>query len=317
MTEVQGPDFFIVGAPKCGTSSMHQYLAQHPQIFMPTVKDVPFFGSDLEHTIPKAATNQEEYLSWFASAPTGARVGDSATQYMQSVRAASEIAKWRPDASIIVMLRDPVDLMFSLHSHNIWMTEENILDFESALAAEPDRRRGRRRIPESCNIPATLWYRDVAALGDQLARYLEVFGRDRVHVILLDELRQDARTAVDHTLEFLGLSTDVELALEVINSRRAPRSLRIQAFLQQPPPTLERAFHAVTPSVLHERVLPFLNQFNETRRRGEQMNTDLRARLGAELRPQVDRLEELLGRDLSDWCAVPQPSRPSGRVAEA
>ena len=93
---MRGPDFFVVGAPKCGTSSMHRYLTQHPQIFLPKIKDVPFFGSDLEHTIRGAAADRDEYLSWFAGAPTGVRIGDSCTQYMQSVKAASEIADWRP-----------------------------------------------------------------------------------------------------------------------------------------------------------------------------------------------------------------------------
>ena len=211
------------------------------------------------------------------------------------------------------MLRDPVDLMFSLHSHNIWMTDEDILDFESAIAAEPDRRQG-RRIPAHCNIPATLWYRDVAALGDQLARYLEVFGREKVHVILLDELRDDARGVVDRALRFLGLSTEVELDLDdVVNSRRAPRSIRLQTFLQQPPASLERAYRAVTPGVLHERLLPFVNRFNETRRLGDRMSVELRSQLGAELRPQVDRLESLLNRDLSDWCSSRRLSELSGR----
>ena len=150
-----GPDFFIVGAPKCGTSSMHQYLRQHPDLYLPELKDVPFFGSDLENTIPHVPADHAEYLAWFSDAPTNARVGDSCTLYMQSRKAAEDIASWRPDASIVVMLRNPVDLMFSLHSHNIWMTDEDILDFDAAMAAEPDRLDG-RRIPPLCNYPAGL-----------------------------------------------------------------------------------------------------------------------------------------------------------------
>ena len=164
------PDFFIVGAPKCGTSSLHQYLRQHPDVFLPAHKDVPYFGSDLQHSIPTAPSSLEDFLSWFAPAPAGARIGDSCTLYMQSRRAAAEIAQRSPDASIIVMLRDPVDLIFSLHSHDISMTEEDVLDFETAVAAEPEQRDG-MRVPKRCRFPQGLWYRDVAALGDRLARY--------------------------------------------------------------------------------------------------------------------------------------------------
>ncbi|HZU60018.1 MAG TPA: sulfotransferase [Solirubrobacteraceae bacterium] len=299
------PDFFIVGAPKCGTSSLHQYLRRHPDAFLPEQKDVPYFGSDLEHTFPNAPADLADYLALFQDAGTARRIGDSCTLYMQSRRAAEEIAAWRPDASIIVMLRDPVDLMFSLHSHNIWMTEEDILDFQSALAAEPQRRRG-ERIPARAAYPAGLWYTDVAALGDQLERYMACFPPEQIHVILMDDLRRDVNGVVGETLQFLGLSTDVDLDVDrVVNRRRAPRSLRLQALLQDPPAGLERAFRALTPSRLHGRVLPFLNRFNETPQTRQSLSPELRARLAKELRPQVEKLEALLGRDLSGWRAEP------------
>jgi hypothetical protein len=295
-----GPDFFIVGAPKCGTSSMHQYLRQHPDLYLPELKDVPFFGSDLENTIPNAPRDQAEYLAWFSDAPTNARVGDSCTLYMQSRKAAEDIASWRPDASIVVMLRNPVDLMFSLHSHNIWMTDEDILDFDAAMAAEPDRLDG-RRIPPLCNYPAGLRYRDVASLGDQLARYFEAFPRENVHVVTFDEFREDTRGVVDGTLEFLGVSSGVDLDLGIVNSRRAPRSLPLQRFLQQPPPALERAYRALTPRSMHGQLLPFLNRFNETKSDRQTLSPELRRRLTIEMEPQVRKLEGLLGRDLAGW----------------
>ena len=299
----RGPDFFIVGAPKCGTSSLHQYLRQHPDLYLPDLKDVPFFGSDLEHTVPNAPADRREYVAWFSEAPTSARVGDSCTLYMQSRKAAEEIANWRPDAAIIVMLRDPVDLMFSLHSHNIWMTDEDILDFESAIAAEPDRRNG-RRIPPLCNYPAGLWYRDVASLGDQVARYFEVFPRENIHVINCDEFRQNARSVVDQTLEFLEVTTEVELDLDIVNSRRAPRSLPIQRFLQQPPAGLERPYRAVTPRSWHGQLLPFLNRFNETKRARQTFSPELRRQLKLEMKPQVKKLEGIVGEDLTGWLPV-------------
>jgi hypothetical protein len=282
---------------------MHQYLAQHPDVFLPAIKDIPFFGSDLEHTFPNAAREMSEYLALFSGAQAEQRVGDSCTLYMQSRRAAEEIATYRPDASIIVMLRDPVDLIFSMHSHNIWMTEEDILDFEAAMAAEPLRRQG-QLIPAKANYPAGLWYTDVAALGDQLERYLAAFGRRQVHVILMDDLRRDVRGVVLEVLQFLDLSTDVELDLErVVNRRRAPRSLRVQRFLQEPPTSLERAFRALTPAALHGRLLPFVNRFNETSNSPQRLSPELSVQLRREMRPQVEKLEAILDRDLRGWYA--------------
>jgi hypothetical protein len=290
---------------------MHQYLGQHPDVFLPARKDVPFFGSDLQHAFPDAAQDMREYLALFSGARTERRIGDSCTLYMQSRRAAAEIAAWRPDASIIVMLRDPVDLMFSLHSHNIWMGEEEIQDFEEALCAGPARRQG-RRIPNRARYPAGLWYRDAASLGDQFERYAAAFPREQIHVILLDDLRRDAGGVVRETLAFLGLSNDVELNTErVVNSRRAPRSLRIQRLLQAPPPSLERGFRKLAPSALHGRVLPFLNRFNQTSRSPQTLSRELRRELSRQMRPQVEKLEGLLGRDLSCWY-----SEESGAAAQ-
>lgn len=293
----RGPDFFIVGAPKSGTSAMHQYLRQHPALYLPDRKDVPFFGSDLDHTVPGAPASLAEYLSWFSDAPRNVRLGDSCTLYMQSRRAAEEIARWRPEASIIVMVRDPVDLMVSLHSQNVWMTEEDILDFETAVMAEDERRAG-RRIPALCNFPAGLWYRDVAALGDQLARYFAAFPRENVHVVVFDEFRRNTQQAVGRTLEFLGVSHKVPLELDIVNARRAPRSVAVQRFLQQPPPALERAFDTVVPRRLQGRLLPFLTKFNEAQGAQQTLSDEVSARLRSEMRPQVERLEALLGQGL-------------------
>lgn len=299
------PEFFIVGAPKCGTSSLHHHLRAHSSVFLGQRKDVPYFGSDLEHSIPGASRNREDYLAAFASAPANALIGDSCTLYMQSRRAAGEIAQWRPGARIVVMLRDPIELIISLHSHNIWMGEEDILELVPALAAEADRRAG-RRIPSDNHFPAGLLYRDVAALGDQLERYMRAFSRDQVHVILFEELRADTAGTVERTLEFLGVEERVELDLSPVNVRREPRSLRLQSFLQQPPPGLERLFQAVTPRSLHGRVLPWVGRLNERPGAKPVLDSMIRAELAEELRPQVDKLERLLGQDLGEWCSSPR-----------
>ncbi len=296
-----GPEFFIVGAPKCGTSSLHRHLGAHTTVFLPDRKDVPYFGSDLEHTIPGAPRSLGDYLRPFADAPPGALVGDSCTLYMQSRRAAAEIAAYRARARVIVMLRDPVELIVSLHSHNIWMGEEDILDLADALAAEPDRRAG-RRIPPRCNYPAGLFYRDVAAIADQLERYLQALPREQVHVILFDDLRADTAATVERTLQFLGVDERAQLDLAPVNARRQPRSLRVQSFLQQPPLGLERAFQALAPRSLHGRVLPWLNRFNGQRGRRQVLDPMLRSELERELRPQAERLQEMLQRDLA-WCS--------------
>src|SRR5438093_448879 len=139
------PDFFIVGAPKCGTTAMYAYLRQHPQIFMPFHKEPLFFGSDL--TTRYGRMSLEEYLALFADASRGQRIGEASAWYLYSATAAAEIKAFAPDAQIVVMLRDPVEVMRAQHSQLLFNMQETLTSFAEALAAEADRRAGRRLPP--------------------------------------------------------------------------------------------------------------------------------------------------------------------------
>jgi hypothetical protein len=106
------PDFFIVGAPKSGTTAMYFYLKQHPEIFMPERKELHFFGSDF--FAPHFVRDLKDYLKFFEGADNKKRIGEASPWYLYSKRAAFEIKEFNPDADIIIMLRNPVDMMYSL-----------------------------------------------------------------------------------------------------------------------------------------------------------------------------------------------------------
>ncbi len=295
------PTFFIVGAPKCGTSSLHQALRRHPDAWLPERKDVPFFGSDLVLRMPEAPQTTDQYLAQFEPAGAARAIGESCTEYMQSRLAAKEIANAYPDARIIISLRDPVDLVYSLYNHNIWMTEEDILSFEDALEAEDERRAG-TRIPRECRFVNGLFYRDAVQLADQLTRYLDAFPQEQVHVVNFDRFRADPEGVVQDVLQFLDLDYRSGLALETVNARKAPRSNRVQKLIQQPPEVLERAYHALTPRAFDGKLAALATRLNKSSKRPPSADGEVLRRLDAELRPQVDELERLLGWDLSSWC---------------
>src|SRR6266545_5937438 len=129
------PDFFIVGAPKCGTTALNDYLKDHPEIFISARKELHFFGSDLVFRGPRRITEQE-YLSFFAPARHEKRLGEASVWYLYSQQAAAEIKAFSPAARIIIMLRNPVDMMYSLHSQRLYNGRETISDFAKALATE-------------------------------------------------------------------------------------------------------------------------------------------------------------------------------------
>ena len=299
MAAVTRPDFFIVGAPKTGTTSLHLYLRQHPAVFMPEVKEVKYFGTDRQprHT-PKLTL--DEYLALFRDARPGQRVGEASVGYLRSTTAAREIAEFAPDAQAIVMLRDPVEVMHALHSELVFLGVEDLADFGEAVAAEPDRRAG-HRIPANINNPRGLFYREAVAFSEQLQRFFDALGRDRVHVIVYDDFKADTAAAVRGTFRFLGVDDDFAPSLEVANPAKVARSRALQRVLSSPPDWMRSALRRLMPRTTRKRLYRGAMRLNARAQARQAMDPELRARLTAELAPEVERLGTLIGRDLAHW----------------
>jgi hypothetical protein len=291
------PDFFIVGAPKSGTTAMYEYLRSHPDLFLPARKELRFFGRDLEIR-DREPLSTEQYLAYFAAAPPGARIGTAYVWYLFSASAAREIAELNPDARIIAMLRDPVDMLPALHGEHLANGNEDIVDFTAALDAEPDRRAG-RRIPPHAHLPQGLWYSQVPRYAEQLERYFEVFGRDRVHVIVFDDFAADPGAAYRETLRFLGVASDHRpAAFEVVNPSRRVRSERIRHFLARPPRPLRLLIHHLVPAGLRRAAYERAKRANVVVTPRAPLPDATRRRLQARFAPEIDRLSALLERDL-------------------
>src|SRR5579864_2296553 len=210
------PDFYLVGAPKCGTTALYDFLRQHPEIFLPSTKELLFFGSDLSYP---TRLSEKDFLAHYADRRGERRVGASHTAYLQSVRAAEEIRARRSDADILVMVRNPLEMLPSWHSELLLETIEDIEDLEGALDAENDRRQGLRlnRAARNSYVEA-LYYSEVAAFSYQVERYLDVFSAAHVHVILHDDLRRDPEGTYRAALAFLGVDDTFTPMFAVLNA---------------------------------------------------------------------------------------------------
>jgi hypothetical protein len=293
------PDFFIVGAPRCGTTAMYEYLRQHPQVFMPEHKEPMYFGADL--TQLHARLSDEDYLRLFADAKPGQRVGEASTWYLYSRQAAREIRDFAPNAQIVIMLRNPVDVMYSLHRELVFYSGEVIRDFEEALAAEEDRKQGRRIGPS--RRPEALFYRETVRFADQVERYLATFGADAVKVILYDDFVADTAGAYADLLRFLSVDDSFRPEFVRVNESKLPRNPRFQALVVRPPGPLARLVPALRRFELAHRLRAAILALNSRAERRPAMDPALRRRLTLELTPEVERLGELIGRDLSAWLA--------------
>ena len=289
------PDFFIVGAPKCGTTSLNDYLKQHPDIFMPDTKEPHFFGKDLYS--PFFVRDLDAYLSLFSSAGTKKRAGDASVWYLYSRTAAAEIKEFCPSAGIIIMLRNPVDMIYSLHSQRLWNGNEDIDDFEQALQAEEDRKRG-LRLPKQPYLIEGLFYRETAKYADQVKRYIDLFGREQVHIIIFEDFRSDTKKSFTETLRFLGVSPVFKPLFSVSNPNKKARSKMLRDMLKRPPEPVRRLAKLVLPRSARDSIREELAGFNTLHTARAPLSDDLKKRLQDEFRPDIEKLGIYIGRDL-------------------
>jgi hypothetical protein len=294
------PDFFIVGAPKSGTTAMYEYLRHHPDLFLPETKELRFFGSDLIiRDRPKRALG--EYLSFFAGAKASQQIGTAYVWYLFSQTAAAEIAAFAPNARIVIMLRQPADMLYSLHSEHLSNGNEDLHSFEEALAAEANRRAG-RRIPRHAHLPQGLLYSDTAKYAEQVQRYFTVFGRDRVHVILYDDFADDTAGSYRETLRFLQVRHDFTLPrFEVINPNKRVRSEAVRHLLARPPQLPRRMIRAAVPSMVRRAIYELAKRLNATTPERPPLADETRQYINGMFREEVERLGDLLGRNLAHW----------------
>ena len=308
------PDFFVVGAFKSGSTALYEQLRRHPQIFMPFHKEPLYFGDDLTRRYGRMS--EADYLRLFKGAKKGQRVGEASTWYLYSTSAAREIKDFSPDAQVMVVLRNPVDVMYAQHNQLIFNVIEDIPDFAEALAAEPDRRAGKRIPPGPINVE-NLFYRHSVHFAEQLERYFEVFGRDRVHVMLTDDMRRDGAGVVRGALEFLGVDPSLAAAPPNSNENRRVRSPMVQRLIFAPKLLLPLApFLRRFPAVRAARTK--MLELNSQAKPRPPMDPELRRQLIQEFTPEIERLGKLIDRDLLSWTQVP-PASPSnvGRAPAA
>lgn len=298
------PSFFIVGAPKCGTTALCKYLSQHPDVFLSTPKELNYFDTDFQ--TKKSAHSLAEYLEKFAEGE-GRVCGEGSTSYLYSKEAAENIYHFNPDAKIIIMLRDPVMVMQSFHSQLLFNgSSETVQDFAAAIALEPQRKQG-QQMPQRCTVPEMLLYREVVSFADQVARYLDRFGEAQVKVIVFDEFKQNTAAVYRDVLAFIGADPSFTTEFSRINSNKKARSSWLQTLLKYPPASvleIGKYFLPVPRSwrrYVLEKVKATLKQLNTQRVSRPPISEQLKQQLTAEFVPEVKKLEALIDKDLSAW----------------
>lgn len=291
------PNFFILGAPKCGTTALAQALGTHPQVFFSRQKEPHFFNTDMAH---RFFTERDHYETLFDEAgPEHRAVGEGSVWYLYSRDAVTEIEAYADEAPrYIVCVRNPVDMAYSLHEELIFSGNETEGDFETAWRLSEKRRRGVAVPRQSTDDGKMVIFPLVCALGTQLARLYETVPKERVHVVVLDDLRTHGGQVLDGVQDFLGLDRMPGLALSEVNGAKQRRSRHLQQAL--------RKVHGFKRALHIRRSMGLIQSINLWNRRGyvrPPMSDDLRIELTAHFAPEVNLLATLLNRDFSHWQA--------------
>jgi hypothetical protein len=304
------PDFFIAGHPKSGTTALYRMLREHPQIFMPSLKEPLYFSSDmrLRFDTPrseKVPQTLEAYLALFADARPDQLLGEASSSYLWSHTAAAAIAEAQPAARIVAVLREPASFLRSLHLQFMQIHVEGEGDFAKALALESARREG-KRIPRRSHRPQLLLYSEHVRYVEQLRRYEQLFAPEQLLVIVYDDFRNDNEATVRSILRFLEVDDRAPIHAKEANPTVTVRSPRLHDLSQavalgRGPLTrgLNRTVKSLGPERtrqlvrLRERVL-----MGGARTPDDSVMLELRRRY----EPEVVALSEHLGRDLvSMW----------------
>ena len=295
------PNFFIVGAPKAGTTSLYQYLSQHPDVFMSPNKEPCFLAPDFSS--PSYPSSEEAYLQYFRGGKGRRRIGEATTSYLYSKEAAERIQQFAPGSKIIAMLRNPVDLVVSLHAQYLKMGVEDIADLDKALHAEEDRRMG-RRLPAGLKLPKEyLLYREVPKYCEQIRRYYRVFGRDNVHTMLFDDFKHDVKGEFARVCNFLEIPVICPSEFTIENPGQTPRSVMLQHILiSRLPRAVAPILPIIPPPVRRSLKGMYRYLVRVNLRQGKrEMYAATREMLREYYRDEIAELGNMLRRDMTAW----------------
>ncbi len=287
------PSFLIIGAPKAGTTSLYQYLKQHPQVYMSYPKEPHFFSfGEMDLTglaprmPPRTIRTARVYDRLFDGVRGEKAVGEASTTYLASRRAADRIAQRLPGAKLIAVLRQPAERAYSSYLMHRQLFGEEAPTFAAALQNE--------QYAIDHDLRPRLHYRNTGYYYQHLSYYYGLFPREQVRVLLHEDLRDRPLETIREIFSFLDVDDtfvpDVSLKYNVSG---VPRNSVATWLL--------RAVHPLRPylvSLLPARVVSGVGQ---TMLKTARLEPETRAELNAHFRDDVLRLQDLISRDLTHW----------------
>jgi hypothetical protein len=333
MSQSQSRFAFIVGAPRCGTTTLASFLQQHPDVCFSAVKEPHFFTQHDFSGVADADMRrrvEEEYLArFFGQCPGTEKLrAEGSVTYLYAPAQMKPILKLWPYAKFVIALRDPLSMLPSLHARLLVTGDETIRDFPTAWAKIPDRAKG-KGVPKQAIDPRWLRYDEAGALGSRVEAFIAAVGRERCHIVLFDDLTADPKESYRALCEFLGIEPWADTDFEPQRVNKTIRIGWLQRLLKRPPKAIRTAlageqFHkrekklgssdskALTAIfALRKRLL----EWNKVPAKRQPLDPALRQEIIERMRGEVILLSKVIDRDLSHWLGGVPEARPETAAA--
>jgi len=303
MSNLNLPNFLLIGAPKSGTTSLFQYLRLHPEIFMSSLKEPNFFALDGQTPNYQGPgdmrgnhcriTSLSEYQQLFASNHQSKARGEASTIYLYSDSAAKCIAQHVPHMKMIAILRNPVDLAYSAFLHMQREGREPCNTFEEALAEESKRIQ---------NNWTPLWHLTAQGFyAEQLQRYDQYFPKQQIKIFFYEEWQNNPQGVIKSILKFLEVDDSIHLDMSKrFNENGKPKSLWLHYLLTKNNP-LKKILKPFLPKRFRRNMMASITKNNLEKSHAPKMLATTRSMLQARFHDDIKALEKRTGQNLNHW----------------
>jgi hypothetical protein len=297
-------DFFLIGWPKTGSTSLHYYLSQHPELFMSTVKESYFFCTDIIRECDKHGQGkfyhyrtEAEYQSLFEGASNNQNIGESSVFYSISKEAIENIKQHNPNAKLLIILRDPIELLDSWYSYMTLHSRETVDSLEEALKLQEQRSNG-QLWPPNTQAPIHLQYDHLVDFPTHLNRIFSHFDRESIKIIYYDDFKAKREQVVAETFEFLDVDSSFVPDFTEKNVSKKVKRGKLKGFVDKNKSWVVRILKPTgligQGSVAHRL---YLKLFTVNEKRAA-VKSDRKTQLGQRYIPMLEETSEMLQVDL-------------------
>jgi hypothetical protein len=288
------PDFYILGATKCGTTSLHYYLRQHPDLFLPYVKEIRFFDEDED----AFRSGLENYLTYFEGREDEITGEASPSYFRRTDVVPHRIGTLYVDRSpkFIILLRDPVERAYSNYLHNFRRGSEE-LSFKEALEAEQAN-------------PSERWwnwkgYFEDGLYANRLSQWFDRFSEERFLILLTEDLKNSPSDELRKTFRFLDVDPDIKIDTTAqLNRAGRERSEALKSLLTDPPSWVHSVVKKILPEPTRRSIKQYLRHANvQSYEERPTLDREVACDLRDRYRPHVQKLSGMIDHDLSNWMA--------------